>query len=190
MVPQSTLWSQLEGIQDRSVSAVLAHDSNSEKKRMNTMNRREACLATSTLAVLSCMGLAAKPDQAGDPQSKNVLSRSETFSYDHLPITEMPNGGTMRKVLSGVLVTGEYIEVHESMLPAGKMPHPPHRHRNSEILFIREGKLEFLNDGKPEPIGSGCIVFTASNVLHGLKNVGNTPATYFVVAIGRSTESS
>ena len=157
---------------------------------MNTMNRREACLATSALAVLSCMGLAAKSDKGGDPQSKNVLSRSETFSYDHLPITQLPNGGTMRRVVSGFLVTGEYIEVHESMLPPRKMPHPPHRHRNSEILFIREGKLEFLNDSKSEPIGSGCVVFTASNVLHGLKNVGNTPATYFVVAIGRSTESS
>ena len=157
---------------------------------MTAMNRREACLAASALAILSGMGLAEKPEKSGDSQSKNVLSRSQTFSYDHLPITQLPNGGTLRRVVSGILMTGEHIEVHESMLPPGTMPHPPHRHRNSEILFIREGKLEFLNDGKPEPVGSGCVVFTASNVLHGLKNVGNTPATYFVVAIGRSTESS
>lgn len=156
---------------------------------MATMNRREACLAASALVLLNGMGLEAKPEKAGDSQSKNVLSRSKTFSYDQLPITELSNGGTMRKVVSGFLVTGEYIEVHESMLPPGKMPHPPHRHRNSEILFIREGELEFLNDGKPEPVGSGCVVFTASNVLHGLKNVGNIPAKYFVVAIG-STESN
>ena len=156
---------------------------------MTTMNRRDACLAASALAVLGGMGLAAKPDKAVDSQSKSVLSRSRTFSYDHLPITQLLNGGTMRRVISGFLVTGEYIEVHESMLPPGKMPHPPHRHRNSEIIFIREGKLEFLNDGKPEPAGPGCVVFTASNVLHGLKNVGDTPAMYFVIAIG-STESS
>ena len=156
---------------------------------MTTMNRRDACLAASAFAVLSGTGLAAQPEKPGDSQSKNVLSRSGTFSYDHLPITELPNGGTMRRVVSGFLVTGEYIEVHESMLPPGKMPHPPHRHRNSEILFIREGKLEFINDGRPEPVGPGGVVFTASNVLHGLKNVGNSPATYFVIAIG-STESS
>ena len=151
---------------------------------MNTMNRREACLAVAALAALGAQNIPGKAQSADHPEKDNVLSSSRTFSYDQLPVTELPNGGTMRRVMSGVLVTGEHIEVHESMLPPGQMPHPPHRHRNSEILFIREGKLEFLNDGKPEPVGLGGVVFTASNVLHGLKNVGDTPATYFVVAIG------
>ena len=161
---------------------------------MNTMNRREACLAFAIFAALAGAAFPAQntsgPDAAKNEDKnedkENVLSRSETFSYAQLPVTDMPNGGTMRRVLSGVLATGEYIEVHETVLPAGKMPHPPHRHRNSELLFIREGTLEFLNDGKPEPVGPGGVVFTASNVLHGLKNVGDTPATYFVVAIGRT----
>ena len=157
---------------------------------MNIMNRREACVALSALAALGGFGLQANAESAVDTEKENVLSRSEVFPYDQLPVTQLPNGGTMRKVISGFLVTGEYIEVHESMLPPGKMPHPPHRHRNSEILFIREGKLEFLNDGKPEPVGPGGVVFTASNVLHGLKNVGDTPATYFVIAIGRPSAAS
>jgi quercetin dioxygenase-like cupin family protein len=157
---------------------------------MNAMNRREACLAAAAFAALVSTELTAEPEKASGPEKDNVLSRSETFSFDQLPIADLPNGGTMRKVVSGVLVTGEYIEVHESMLPPGKMPHPPHRHRNSEILLIREGTLEFLNDGKPEPVGPGGVVFTASNVLHGLRNVGDTPATYFVVAIGAPTASS
>ena len=152
---------------------------------MNTMNRREACLAT--IAALVGGAVRARADNARDAKKQTVLSRSETFSYDQLPVIDLSNGGTMRRVMSGILVTGELIEVHESMLPPGKMPHPPHRHRNSEILFIREGNLEFLNDGKPEPVGPGGVVFTASNVLHGLKNVGDTPAVYFVVAIGPQT---
>lgn len=148
------------------------------------MNRREACIAFSALTALAGIGFPAKAESASDSEKEKALSVSETFSYDQLPVANLPNGGTMRRVMSGVLVTGERIEVHESMLPPGQMPHPPHRHRNSEILFIREGKLEFLNDGKPEPVGPGGVVFTASNVLHGLKNVGDTPANYFVVAIG------
>ena len=157
---------------------------------MNRMNRREACLAFAALAALGAESFPAKAGNASDPEKQNLLARSETFSYDHLPITNLPNGGTMRRVVSGVLVTGEYIEVHESTLPAGKMPHPPHRHQSSEILFIREGELEFLNDGKPEKVGPGDVVLAASNVLHGLKNVGDTTGMYFVVAIGQPTASS
>jgi quercetin dioxygenase-like cupin family protein len=156
---------------------------------MHHMNRREACLAVAALAALGAKAFPANAENATDREGQNLLSRSETFSYDQLPITDLPNGGNMRKVVSGVLVTGEYIEVHESMLPPGQMPHPPHRHRNSEILFIREGELEFLNDGKPEKVGPGDVVFTASNVLHGLKNVGDTAGMYFVVAIGEPTAS-
>jgi quercetin dioxygenase-like cupin family protein len=157
---------------------------------MNPMNRREACVALAALARLGSQAFPAQREKTSAPEKDHVLSRSETLTYDQLPVTDLPNGGTMRRGLSGVLVTGEYIEVHETMLPPGQMPHPPHRHRNSEILYVREGKLEFLNDGEPEPVGPGGVVFTASNVLHGLKNVGDTPATYFVVAIGRPTAST
>jgi len=153
-------------------------------------NRREACLTLAALAVLAAKAFPAKAENAGDAEKQNLLSRSETFSFDRLPITDLPNGGSLRRVVSGVLATGEYIEVHESMLPPGQMPHPPHRHRNSEILFIREGELEFLNDGKAEKVGPGDVVFTASNVLHGLKNVGDTTGMYFVVAIGQAKASS
>ena len=150
------------------------------------MDRREMCIGLSALAALAATGFSAAAENANDTKDEKVLSRSETFLFDQLPVTNLPNGGTMRRVMSGVLATGEFIEVHETLLPAGQMPHPPHRHRNSELLFIREGKLEYWNDGKPEPVGPGGVVFTASNVMHGLKNVGDTPANYFVIAIGRA----
>jgi len=161
---------------------------------MENMTRRELCLALSAFAILGDTVSLAQTEKstamAGSAKNDRALFQSETFPYDQLPVTNLPNGGTMRRVISGVLATGEYIEVHESMLPAGQMPHPPHRHRNSELLFIREGDLEFINDGKPEPMGPGGVVFTASNVLHGLRNVGTTPATYFVIAIGRAQPES
>ena len=164
---------------------------------MENITRRELFAALSAFAAFGggALGTSGAVAQASETKGAGasadaVLSRSQTFTYDALPVTKFPNGGTMRSVISGVLVTGEYVEVHETILPAGEMPHPPHRHRNSEFLFIREGQLEYLNDGRPEPVGPGGVVFTASNVMHGLKNVGTTAANYFVIAIGRVEKES
>jgi len=165
---------------------------------MENVSRRELLAALSAFVATGAALFGTEPALAQATPTKGaahnaaepVLSSSQTFAYDALHVTHSPNGGSMRHVISGVLPTGEFIEVHETTLPAGQMPHPPHRHRNSEVLFIREGQLEYLNDGKPEPVGPGGVVFTASNVMHGLKNVGTTPANYFVIAIGRAEKES
>jgi quercetin dioxygenase-like cupin family protein len=167
---------------------------------MKNLNRRDLCVALSALAALASMpaieaaeaqatpASSPSPSPAAGPDGK--LSKSVVFSYAELPVKHNANGGASRAVLSGTLPTGEFIEVHQTTLPAGQMPHPPHHHSHSELLLIREGQLEFLNDGVPQSAGPGDIVFTASNVPHGLKNTGTTTANYFVVAIGVQTKET
>ena len=146
---------------------------------METIDRRDLFAVFSALAALGTAGGAS----AGEPAT---LSTSRVIRYADLPVRKFTNGGEQRRVLAGTLTTGEFIEVHETMLPAGQMPHPPHKHPNSEMLFIQTGNVDYIDeDGSQTPAGPGDIVFTASNKMHGLKNAGAGPATYIVVSVSK-----
>ncbi len=151
---------------------------------MSTMNRRDVCLAAGAFAAFG--GLIAQAQEVhGEGSGAGFdTSKSHVFRFDEMTVQKHSNGGWGRPVMHGTLPTGEFVEVHETMLPPGQMPHPPHQHRNSEFVLIREGRLEYWGaDGKHEPCGPGDIVFSASNQMHGMKNIGDTNASYFVVSI-------
>ena len=163
---------------------------------MNPMNRRDLCVALSSFAALAAvaqsqepgnlpetMAVPKPPGSAGDP----VLSTPRAFKFEELPVVKTANGET-RAVTRGVLKGGEAVEMHETTLLPGHMPHPPHQHKHSEFILVREGQMEFEDNGKPDRIvGPGGVIFIVGDVLHGLKNVGETTANYFVIAIGRDT---
>ena len=122
------------------------------------------------------------PERAPADEEKNVLP-SATYAFEKLT-PHKSNAAEIRAVLKGKLATGESLEVHETTLPPGGMPHPPHHHTHSEMWLIREGTVELTIEGKSSQIGPGSVGFVRSNEEHGIKNVGSTPATYFVVAAG------
>jgi quercetin dioxygenase-like cupin family protein len=145
-------------------------------------NRRD--LFTGLAAFTAFALLTPVAAEAQSPVTAPTLVHSKLFTFDSLPVKQNANGGATRAVVQGTLATGEFVEVHETTLPAGQMPHPPHRHTHSEFLLIRNGRLEVTSDGKQGIVEAGGIIFTASGVLHGLKNIGEDTANYFVVAIG------
>ena len=156
---------------------------------MAAWNRRDVCAA----GVFAALGTLMAQGQTGQqPESHPAVSggdsidmtRSRVFRFSELPVKNNANGGWSRAVMHGTLPTGEFVEVHETGLPPGQMPHPPHKHRNSEFVMIREGHVEYWGeDGKREPMGPGDLVYSASNQMHGMKNIGDAMATYFVVSI-------
>jgi quercetin dioxygenase-like cupin family protein len=154
---------------------------------MKNLNRRDLCVALSAFAAMGGVAVEAQVAGTQAPSGEKVLSHSETFPFDKLPVKHSANGGASRAVVQGVLATGEAVEMHETTLPPGQMPHPRHKHRHSEFMMVREGELEFDNDGKPERVGPGGVIFAASEVMHGLKNVGDVNANYFVIAIGKES---
>jgi quercetin dioxygenase-like cupin family protein len=117
--------------------------------------------------------------------SESPALASGVFRFSDLePHTTANGSAEIRNIVNSKTPTGEQVEVHETTLHPGAMPHAPHRHKHSEFWLIREGAVEITINGKPHQLGPGSVGFAASNDEHGIKNVGDGPATYFVVAIG------
>ena len=111
---------------------------------------------------------------------------SKTWRFEDL--TVRPTGkNRSRAVLNGKTVKGFPIEMHETELAPGEMPHPAHHHEHVEILLMREGSIEVSIGSTVTVLGPGSVVYVAPNEEHGWKNVGTTPAHYFVFALGRET---
>jgi len=122
-----------------------------------------------------------------DEKSTAALSQSKVFNLEQMPVRTMPNGGKSWDAIRGTLVTGEKIAVHEPPHPAGFPPNPPHKIEHSEFIFVREGTLEFQYEGKAERVNAGGVIFIAFGTMHSARNVGDGPASYFVISIGGDT---
>jgi len=123
---------------------------------------------------------------AADGESRSSLA-SKAYRFEDLP-AHTSNGNAFRPVLEGEAHTGAFIELHESDLAPGGMPHPPHHHAHEEMFLIREGELEVTIAGKTTRLGPGAVAFVASNEEHGVRNPGMTHAQYFVLAFGKEQQ--
>ncbi|HVU18541.1 MAG TPA: cupin domain-containing protein [Candidatus Didemnitutus sp.] len=88
--------------------------------------------------------------------------------------------GQRRDICEAPTPTLVRLESHVSTLNPGKTSHPPHRHPQEEVIFLREGSLEVSINGQVHHAGPGSILFFASNDLHNVTNSGIVPATYVV----------
>jgi quercetin dioxygenase-like cupin family protein len=142
------------------------------------LTRREMCL----LLPGAMLPVVAASVAEGSEQGDSLPSAS--YAFETLTAHTAPSGAQTREALKGKLATGESLETHATTLPAGAMPHPPHHHAHSEMFLMREGTLELTVNGKTYQLRPGAVAFVRSNDEHGVKNVGTTPANYFVVEIG------
>jgi quercetin dioxygenase-like cupin family protein len=88
--------------------------------------------------------------------------------------------GEMRSVFDSPTPTLAQLECHVTTLNPGESPHPPHRHPDEELMVIKEGTLATLQGDRTNIVTAGGIIFEASNEIHGIRNAGTNPATYYV----------
>ena len=108
---------------------------------------------------------------------------SKAFRFEDLKV-RVAGGNSARSILRGVTHGGCPIEVHETSLAPGAMPHPSHHHVHEEMFLIREGTVEVTIAGRSSRLGAGSAAFVASDDEHSIRNVGETQAQYFVIGLG------
>lgn len=105
---------------------------------------------------------------------------STIFDWTSMTVRET-KVGAVRQVVRRPTATLDELEIHITTLNPGETSHAPHQHPNEELIIVREGTVEALVSGQLLRVGPGSIVFQASNQLHGIRNVGDRPATYHVI---------
>ena len=138
------------------------------------MNRRDAAFLAAGLAA----GIAATV-YAQRTASPAPLA-SAGYAWDSLPV-EQTASGERRAVFDGFTVTVDRLETHVTTVDVGKASHAAHRHPDEELVYVREGVIDATINGVPKLAPAGSVIFFASNDLHGMRNAGETRASYFVL---------
>jgi quercetin dioxygenase-like cupin family protein len=111
---------------------------------------------------------------------------SKCYEFGTLPEKVNPEThNETRNVFDGLTHDGVHIDLHITTLMPGQIPHPEHHHEWEELIMLQTGTLEVSILGKKSRLGPGSVAYVYSNEQHGWKNVGDVPAQYFVLAIGR-----
>lgn len=113
-------------------------------------------------------------------QSQKPLMKSSVFDWNSIE-AKTTKTGARRDFFEAPTATTDQLECHVTTLNPGEAPHAGHQHPEEELIIIKEGTIEAMQNGKAKLAGPGSIIFEASNELHGLRNVGKTQATYFVI---------
>jgi quercetin dioxygenase-like cupin family protein len=119
----------------------------------------------------------AAPTPAGAAQA---VMRSRIFDSPKI-MPEQTKTGERREVFDAPTPTLARFASHITTLNPGEAPHPAHKHPEEELMIVKEGTLEVTLNGQASRVEAGGMIFCASNEMHGLRNVGTTPATYYVV---------
>jgi len=113
-------------------------------------------------------------------QSRKTTLPSSVFDWNGIE-AKTTKTGARRDFFDAPTATLDNFECHVTTINPGEAPHAPHRHPEEELIIVKEGTIEAMQNGVIKRVGPGSMIFEASNDFHGLRNVGQTPATYHVI---------
>lgn len=112
--------------------------------------------------------------------SQDPVMRSSVFDWEAIAPEPTPNGAR-RGFFRSRTATLNQLSIHASTVQPGTASHAPHRHSDEELIMVKEGTVEQVLNGARYRLGPGSVTFVAPDDEHGIRNAGDTPATYYII---------
>lgn len=118
------------------------------------------------------------------PSPTSTPAPLDSTVFDWTQIVAAPTKvGECRNFFDTATRTLARLESHVSTVRPGEASHAPHAHADEELVIIKEGTLEVSINGVVSQAGAGSMFFFASHDLHGMRNPGTVPVSYYVIRI-------
>jgi mannose-6-phosphate isomerase-like protein (cupin superfamily) len=137
-----------------------------------------ACLAA--FVVLASMLPAQTPASGSSKATPPAKMLSQVIDWQKLVFTPTKTGQRVA-VFEAPTPTLDKFHCHISTLNPGENTGALHRHPQEELVIIKEGTLEINIDGKIQTATAGSMIFYSANENENMRNIGKTPATYYVI---------
>lgn len=102
------------------------------------------------------------------------------LDWPDMPMKPTDKGET-RQIVSQPTHYFQKIDLHATTLNEGQVSHPPHMHRNEEIILIRSGDVQMYIGGQYHKAKAGDIIFLTSGTPHALENKTKGRCEYFAL---------
>jgi quercetin dioxygenase-like cupin family protein len=141
------------------------------------MDRREFAALLPALLTLSA-------SQADAASTTLPLVESGVFKPGPAKTGSIPKRAS-RGFTRGMLKAGNIqLEIHETTQEVGAPHEPVETHLHSEIWLVQSGTIALTTNGVTRTMAAGDVGICVAGDKHYIQNAGDTPATYFVVAVG------
>ena len=118
---------------------------------------------------------------ASSSHAENERIASAVYAWDHLEV-ERSETRERRHVFNGTTHAFEYLQVHASTVEPGMAAHTAHTHDDhEELIIIKQGTMALSINGESRTLSPGSVALVLPGDLHGIRNAGNGPATYYVI---------
>lgn len=134
---------------------------------------------SATVVFVSAVSFALGRSQGADLQAGGPIE-SGLLRWSDVKVAAEGPWGEFRAYFTGESAGTKDLLTGAAVVKPGEQIHEPHKHPEEEFLYLAKGTGMWHLDGKEIPAKPGDVLYCKPWAVHGLKNTGDEPLTFFV----------